>query len=271
VARSERAQPRTFEKWNDGPLASFTELTVCRRDAESKQPLVDVVLDKAGRRGRNGPRRSADLAVAIPRLPRRLTRVLSSLKDERAASRCSGLCRIASPEDIHGHRRSARRALRSADMRIRAGMAHIRTGSDKPAGTSISPRLGGSGREAVSGSPIGPPRSGPHRIWVTCCRSVDQGSTRRRPDGDGWSRARSTLASPCWRIPRRYFDSCPHVELPQAASPARGAHTYGHDLPGRCTRVVGFRLLVRRGKDPARQAESEIRGPANHEARGAPR
>jgi 6-phosphogluconate dehydrogenase len=44
-----------FETWNDGPLASFlTELTakVCRTvDPDTKKPLVDIVLDKAGQKG----------------------------------------------------------------------------------------------------------------------------------------------------------------------------------------------------------------------------
>src|SRR4029079_5729659 len=82
-----------FEKWNSGPLASFlTELTarVCRTiDTVTKQPLVDVVLDKAGQKGTGKwtAQVALDLAVAIPTIAAAIdARVLSSLKDERVAA-----------------------------------------------------------------------------------------------------------------------------------------------------------------------------------------
>jgi 6-phosphogluconate dehydrogenase len=82
-----------FEKWNDGPLASFlTELTarVCRTvDPDTKQPLVDVVMDKAGQKGTGKwtAQVALDLAVAIPTIAAAIdARVLSSLKDERVAA-----------------------------------------------------------------------------------------------------------------------------------------------------------------------------------------
>ena len=44
-----------FDEWNHGPLESFLieiTATVCRmKDAETGQPLVDMVLDKAGQKG----------------------------------------------------------------------------------------------------------------------------------------------------------------------------------------------------------------------------
>jgi 6-phosphogluconate dehydrogenase len=82
-----------FDKWNNGPLASFlTELTarVCRTiDPETKQPLVDVVMDRAGQKGTGKwtAQVALDLAVAIPTIAAAIdARVLSSLKDERVAA-----------------------------------------------------------------------------------------------------------------------------------------------------------------------------------------
>ena len=82
-----------FDKWNSGALASFlTELTarVCRTiDPETKQPLVDVVMDRAGQKGTGKwtAQVALDLAVAIPTIAAAIdARVLSSLKDERVAA-----------------------------------------------------------------------------------------------------------------------------------------------------------------------------------------
>ena len=67
----------------------------------------------------------------------------------------------------------------------------------------------------------------------------DRRSTRRRPAGDERSRARSMLASRCWRTPPRsaYFDSYRTARLPQSLTQAQrdafGAHTYERiDRPG---------------------------------------
>jgi 6-phosphogluconate dehydrogenase len=82
-----------FEQWNRGRLESFlVELTarVCRvTDPETKQPLVDVVLDKAGQKGtgRWTTQVALDLGVAVPTIAAALdARGLSSLKDERVAA-----------------------------------------------------------------------------------------------------------------------------------------------------------------------------------------
>jgi 6-phosphogluconate dehydrogenase len=82
-----------FETWNRGTLESFlVELTaqVCRvLDPETKQPLVDVILDKAGQKGTGKwtAQVALDLAVAIPTIGAALdARVLSSQKDERVAA-----------------------------------------------------------------------------------------------------------------------------------------------------------------------------------------
>ena len=82
-----------FENWNRGPLASFlVELTahVCRVvDPETRQPLVDVIQDKAGQKGtgRWTVQIALELGVAVPTIAAALdARVLSSLKDQRVAA-----------------------------------------------------------------------------------------------------------------------------------------------------------------------------------------
>jgi len=131
-----------FAKWNEGPLASFlTELTarVCRTiDAVTKQPLVDVVLDKAGQKGTGKwtAQVALDLAVAIPTIAAAIdARVLSSLKDERtAASKVLNGPTPAVP--VHGERARLIDDLHDALYAARIcayaqGMALIRAGSDK--------------------------------------------------------------------------------------------------------------------------------------------
>ena len=79
-----------FERWNRGPLESYlVELTaqVCRVvDPRTREPLVDLVQDKAGQKGtgRWTAQIALDLAVAIPTIAAAIdARVLSSLKSER--------------------------------------------------------------------------------------------------------------------------------------------------------------------------------------------
>jgi 6-phosphogluconate dehydrogenase len=82
-----------FTEWNRGTLESFlVELTgqVCKViDPETKQPLVDVIQDKAGQKGTGKwtAQIALDLAVAIPTIGAALDgRVLSSLKEQRVAA-----------------------------------------------------------------------------------------------------------------------------------------------------------------------------------------
>jgi 6-phosphogluconate dehydrogenase len=82
-----------FDRWNNGPLESYlAELTaqVSRViDPRSKQPLVDLVLDKAGQKGtgRWTAQIALDLAVAIPTIAAAIdARVMSSMKAERVAA-----------------------------------------------------------------------------------------------------------------------------------------------------------------------------------------
>ena len=88
-----------FDRWNAGRLESYlAELTaeVCRVvDPRSKQPLVDLVLDKAGQKGtgRWTAQIALTLGVAIPSIAAAIeARVMSSMKAERvrAAEGLSG-------------------------------------------------------------------------------------------------------------------------------------------------------------------------------------
>ena len=131
-----------FDKWNNGPLASFlTELTarVCRTlDSVTKQPLVDVVLDKAGQKGTGKwtAQVALDLAVAIPTIAAAIdARVLSSLKDERVAA-SKVLNGPAAPPPAQGERAQIIADLQDGLYAARIcayaqGMALIRAGSDK--------------------------------------------------------------------------------------------------------------------------------------------
>jgi 6-phosphogluconate dehydrogenase len=82
-----------FEEWNKGALESFlVELSaqVCRvMDPVTGQPLVDVVLDKAGQKGTGKwtVQAALEIGIAVPTIAAALdARVLSSLKDERIAA-----------------------------------------------------------------------------------------------------------------------------------------------------------------------------------------
>ncbi len=79
-----------FERWNEGPLASFLieiSAQVFRKaDAETGQPLVDVILDKAGQKGtgRWTVQAALELGVPIPTITAAVeARGMSALKDER--------------------------------------------------------------------------------------------------------------------------------------------------------------------------------------------
>jgi 6-phosphogluconate dehydrogenase len=97
-----------FERWNAGPLASFlVELTaqVCRvMDPETKEPLVDRILDKAGQKGtgRWTAQVALELGVAHPTIAAAIdARVLSSMKEERVAA--GPLFRGPAPRAVDGN------------------------------------------------------------------------------------------------------------------------------------------------------------------------
>ncbi len=81
---------RIFERWNETELDSYLiEITadiLQRMDAETDQPLVDVILDTAGQKGTGKwtSQDSLDLGIPIPTIAEAVfARFLSALKDER--------------------------------------------------------------------------------------------------------------------------------------------------------------------------------------------
>jgi 6-phosphogluconate dehydrogenase len=79
-----------FAQWNRGPLASYLiEISaeiLTAIDPETKRPLVDLILDKAGQKGTGKwtAQTALDLGVPIPTISAALdARALSSMKDER--------------------------------------------------------------------------------------------------------------------------------------------------------------------------------------------
>ena len=80
----------TFARWNDGPLNSFLIETTAKVlrvvDAETKQPLVDLILDKAGQKGTGKwtAQVALDLGVPAPTIIAAIeARFISAMKDER--------------------------------------------------------------------------------------------------------------------------------------------------------------------------------------------
>ena len=245
-----------FQKWNEGPLASFlTELTakVCRTmDPETKQPLVDVVLDKAGQKGTGKwtAQVALDLAVAIPTIAAAIdARVLSSLKDERvAASKV-----LVGPEPNRPSQSERSQLIDDLQDALYAaricgyaqGMALIRAGSDKydwkinlaeigriwKGGCIIRARLLDPVRHAFETKPdlvnllLDPAiRDLVHRAQAGWRRTVTRAANAGIP-----MLAHSTALG--------YFDSYRAARLPQSLTQAQrdafGAHTYERvDRPG---------------------------------------
>jgi 6-phosphogluconate dehydrogenase len=246
-----------FDGWNAGPLASFlTELTakVCRTlDPETRQPLVDVVLDKAGQKGTGKwtAQVALDLAVAIPTIAAAIdARVLSSMKDQRvAASR-----RLSGPSPTSGFGAEDRSqviadladALYAARICAYAqGMALIRAGSDRDnwrinlseigriwkGGCIIRARLLDPVRQAFAAAP--------DLVNLLVDPAISAGIGQAQA---GWRRTVSRAAAA--GIPMLshttalgYFDSYRTARLPQSLTQAQrdafGAHTYERiDRPG---------------------------------------
>src|SRR5205085_4625224 len=129
-----------FAEWNRGPLESYlieiTSQIFKVMDPETKKPLVDQILDKAGQKGTGKwtAQVALDLAVSIPTIAAAIdARVLSSMKDER----------VSGAKSLHGPRvsysgdkkdliASVRDALYASKICSYAqGMSLIRAGSDE--------------------------------------------------------------------------------------------------------------------------------------------
>jgi 6-phosphogluconate dehydrogenase len=82
-----------FAQWNEGPLESFlieiTAKILAETDPKTRQPLVDVIVDRAGQKGtgRWTSEIALELGVPLPTIHAAVdARALSSLKDERVAA-----------------------------------------------------------------------------------------------------------------------------------------------------------------------------------------
>jgi 6-phosphogluconate dehydrogenase len=82
-----------FAQWNRGPLASYlieiSAAILTAVDPETRKPLVDVILDKAGQKGTGKwtAQIALDLGVPIPTISAALdARALSSMKEARMAA-----------------------------------------------------------------------------------------------------------------------------------------------------------------------------------------
>jgi 6-phosphogluconate dehydrogenase len=246
-----------FDEWNRGRLESFlVELTarVCRvKDPETKQPLVDVVLDKAGQKGtgRWTTQVALDLGVAVPTIAAALdARGLSSLKDERVAASAA----IGGPPLAAGFTGTDRRqvvddldsALYAARICAYAqGMALIKAGAVKydwkidlaeigriwKGGCIIRARLLDPVRKAFEAQPA------LANLLLDPAIAIGVESAQ-----SGWRRtvartAASGIPMPAHASALAYFDSYRTARLPQSLTQAQrdafGAHTYERtDRPG---------------------------------------
>ncbi len=84
---------RIFAQWNETDMNSYlleiTAAVLAKTDSETGQPLVDVILDRAGQKGTGKwtSQNALDLGVAIPTINAALEgRILSAVKDERVAA-----------------------------------------------------------------------------------------------------------------------------------------------------------------------------------------
>ena len=239
-----------FAEWNRGTLESFlVELTaqVCKViDPETKQPLVDVIQDKAGQKGTGKwtAQVALDLAVAIPTIGAALDgRVLSSLKEQRVAAG-----RVLAATDTRAPFSAASRDAWTNDLRdalqgarvcsYAQGMALIAAGSAEygwnvnlaemariwKGGCIIRARLLDPVRAAFSANP------GLANLLVDRTIAADM-----QHAAAGWRRVVSAAASggipvPALSASLAYFDGYRTPRLPQNLTQAQrdafGAHKY---------------------------------------------
>jgi len=242
-----------FGKWNEGPLQSFLiEITakIFRvRDAETGEPLVDKVLDKAGQKGTGKwtAQVALDLGVPIPTIAAAIdARVLSSMKEERvAASKVFNAATGFSPSNREQFIKDVHDALYAAKICSYAqGFALMRAGSREW-------KWGLDLREIA-------------RIWKAGCiirakfldpimRAYDRNEDLPnllldhafRDDivaaQDSWRRCTafaqtSGIPTPAFSASLAYFDSYRTASLPQNLTQAQrdffGAHTYQRNDKG---------------------------------------
>ena len=242
-----------FEEWNKGPLESFLiELSaqVCRvADPVTGQPLVDVVLDKAGQKGTGKwtVQAALEIGIAVPTIAAALdARILSSLKDERiaAAKVLSGPAPDSAREellrDLPGALYASRicvyaqgLALISAASRIHEWQIDLaEVARIWKAGCIIRARLLDPLRRAFSATP--------GLANALLDPALAQAVIEAQP---AWRRVVSRGAAAGIPVPAHatalaYFDSYRSARLPQNLTQAQrdafGAHTYERiDQPGK--------------------------------------
>jgi 6-phosphogluconate dehydrogenase len=239
-----------FAEWNTGILESFlVELTahVCSViDPQTKQPMVDVIQDKAGQKGTGKwtAQVALDLGVAVPTIGAALDgRVLSSMKDERVAA-----SRVFGATDTRTAFAGAGRAAWQTDLRdalyaaricsYAQGMALIAAGAAEytwtidlaemariwKGGCIIRARLLDEVRQAFGGGKT------PANLLMDPAIAADMQRATA-----GWRRVTAAAASAGIAVPAlsaslAYFDSYRTARLPQNLTQAQrdafGAHTF---------------------------------------------
>ncbi|MEW6359484.1 MAG: NADP-dependent phosphogluconate dehydrogenase [Planctomycetota bacterium] len=88
-----KAMHKVFDKWNRGDLSSYLiEITadiLSKMDEETGEPIVDIILDKAGQKGTGKwtSQSALDLGVPAPTIAEAVfARCISAVKDERVAA-----------------------------------------------------------------------------------------------------------------------------------------------------------------------------------------
>ncbi len=130
-----------FDEWNRGPLESYLiEITAQifrATDPETGNPLVDMILDKAGQKGTGKwtAQVALDLGVPVPTIAAAIdARSLSSMKDERVIA--SHLVRSSATEAYDGDKKNLIQAVHDALYASKIcsyaqGMSLIRAGSQE--------------------------------------------------------------------------------------------------------------------------------------------
>ncbi|MCA1629234.1 MAG: NADP-dependent phosphogluconate dehydrogenase [Acidobacteria bacterium] len=244
-----------FGEWNRGELESYlVEITakiLSVKDPETGQPLVDLVLDKAGQKGtgRWASELALELGVPIPTIDAAVdTRNLSSRKEERAdAARTITAPAAAKFEGERGELVDAiRDALYAAKICSYAqGMNLIRAGSDH---YDWKIDLGETARIWKGGCIIRARFLG--KIKEAYARKPDLASLLLDPDFNArlsqaqssWRRAITVAVGAGVPVPAMtaslgYFDTYRTAELPTNLTQAQrdffGSHTYERaDRPG---------------------------------------
>ena len=169
--RCRRRSPSGTGASSNSYLIEITADILGKRDPETGQPMVEVILDRAGQKGTGGWAVAAalELGVPAPTIAEAVAaRSLSALKAERveAAERLAGPA-ARERRDLPRRRSAARRAARGQALRLRPGLrAHGGRPARRTAGRSTSAPSRPSGAAAASSARAS---------------STDQGGLRPRP------------------------------------------------------------------------------------------